>query len=68
MCIYIAKLTHQFPNSCWKIIIREAKYSNRDGPSYSMRGPSDECCIFAHRSRDNAGTSFWLLRDKYPIN
>jgi hypothetical protein len=49
MCIYIAKLTQQFPNSCWKIIIREAEYSNGNGPSYSMRGPSHECRIFAHR-------------------
>ena len=49
MFIYIAKLTHQFQNSCWKIIIKEAEYSNGDGPSYSLRGPSHECRIFAYR-------------------
>ena len=61
MCIYIAKLTHQFQNSCWKIIIKEAEYSNGDGPSYSMRGPSHECRIFAHRFSRQCGHSFLVV-------
>ena len=61
MCIYIAKLTQQFPNSCWKIIIREAEYSIGHGPSYYMRGPSHECHIFAHRFSGQCGHIFLVV-------